>query len=482
MAVAPTLSLDLLLSIANHLGARDLLHLGATQQSLKQPLTHRAFKVALTGVPFDHDLQPVTYAIKNGDIQLFSKTVGLLDSTFPAGWDWPRFYGKGVGRLLTLAAAHNLESLQHLVQKYPLIPGPSHEVPVQADLVPAPVPGLGFYVVGNSHSPAIRNIRNWELVIEALKRDRYDSASFLLNYQPPLFPNGFPLNAHPACFSSLTTLNFLIDHGADLGVNPLHYIAETDPRDPQVFDILVERGLGIDSPLETFRHSPIGLIFTPLNKACQFAQPRSVEALLRLGANPNGTTSSFFISQVSSWNGFHYSSPLPILTLLLSSRWDPGVLFGVGLQDIGRRLIDCFQLLIHYGATTSIPLLNDAFIEIVMLRIWRCLFRQIITQLNFVFPEVPDKPQDLNQGVQSILVALNHVDVSPWDNVCQVFSDLIPIPMWSSDAGQTRGKERLIRLLSDYQNKYGDLPGQLQLGQSVLLELPDRYITTEYDA
>ncbi|TRX89504.1 hypothetical protein FHL15_009548 [Xylaria flabelliformis] len=470
MTVAPTLSLDVLLNVASHLGARDLVNLGATQQALKELFTNRAFIVALTHVPFDHDLKPVTYALQNGDIQLLSKTMSVLDTLFP-GWQWSKFYAKGVGRLLTLAAAHNLPSLQYLVHKYPLMPGPRDGV--QANQVPAPVLAHDFYSVGGSYAPAMVSIRNWELVIQALKRDKYDCASFLLNHQPPLFPNGFPLRADPTCYSSPATLNFLLDRGAYVGVNPLHYIAETNPRDPQVFDVLVQRGFGIDSPLETLRHLPMWPTSTPLQKACQFLQPRSVEALLRLGANPNGVASRFFIHKVPLMGGFQYSSPLPILTLLLSSRW-----VSPDLQSFGRRLVDCFQLLLHYGATTSIPLLRGHLLEIFTLRVWRVLYTQATREPNFVLPQIPDRPGDVNQGVQSFLFALNDMDVAPWDHVCQVFSDGI----LHGDAGLPRGKERLIQLLSNYQNRFGDLPGPAQLQQSSLLILPDRYLVSATDS
>ncbi|KAI1745956.1 hypothetical protein F4680DRAFT_5291 [Xylaria scruposa] len=366
----------------------------------------------------------------------------------------------------TFQNSHNLLSLQHLVQQYPLTPGPPNQIP-------APVLAHDFYSVGGSHTPAMISLRNWELVIESLKKDRYDCASFLLDYQPPLFPNGFPLRANPACYSSPTTLNFLLDRGASLGANPLHYLAETDPRDPQVFDVLAQRGFGIDSPLETLKHLPnMWPTSTPLQKACLFLQPRSAEALLRLGANPNGVGSRFFIHRVPFMSGYQYSSPHPILTLLLSTQWVSADL------SFGPRLIECFQLLLHYGATTSIPLLRGDLLEILMLRIWRVLYTQVYTQAtrgsNFVLPQVPDRPGDINQGVQSLLFALNDMDVSPWDHVCQVFSDIL-----HGGAALPVGKERLIQLLGDYQNRFGDLPGPAQLQQSSLLTLPDRYLVSE---
>ncbi|KAI8952242.1 hypothetical protein F4801DRAFT_541616 [Xylaria longipes] len=471
MTVTPTLSFDLLLGVAGHFGYQDSLNLSLAQQVLHEPLTRRAFTVALT-VPFNHDLKPVTYAIENGDIQLFSKAVSFLDSLFPSGWQWSQFYANGVGRLLTLAAARNLESLQYLSQKYPLIPGPSDGALVPANLVPVSVLEHGFYSVANTYTPAWVNVRNQGLVVSALKGGRYDCASFLLDHQPSLFPNGFPLRGDPTCYSSATTLEFLIDHGAILGGNPLHIVAElTDIHDTQVFDVLVQRGFGVDSPLETFRDSPMGVMFTPLHQACRRLQPISVGALLRLGADPNGITSNFLIAKAPLMTSFQYFSPSPILTLLLSTRWDLAV--WDNFEGFGRRFIDCFQSLLRYGATTLIPLLNGDLLEILLLRIWRILYKQITRQTNFVLPSCENRPHDLNQGVRSLLLAFSHANVYPWDHVCQAVCDTNTT--WSGNAGQFRGKELLIKLLSEYQDKYGDLPGLDQLRLSSLLELPDRY-------
>ncbi|KAI0443918.1 hypothetical protein F4803DRAFT_513290 [Xylaria telfairii] len=475
MAVAQTLSFDLFLQIAQHLGCRDLLNLGTTQQVLAEPLTRRAFTVALT-VPFDHDLKPVTYAIITGDTQLLSKAIGFLDVLFPAGpWQWSRFYSKGVGSLLTLAAAHNLESLLFLLNKYPLMPEPDNASPIPANLIPAPILAHGFYSVENSHDPALVNVRNRELVKSALEAGRLDCASVLLNYQPSLFPNGFPLNNDPICYSSATMLTFLVDHGAYLGSSPLHDAAAlASLPDTRVFDMLVQMGFDVNSPLDTFRHSPMGLIFTPLHEACRWLQPERIEALLRLGANPNGITSNFWIKKVPIMSNFQYFTPIPLLMLLLSTRWDLTLWgFLVTFEDFGRRFLGSFQSLVRYGAITSIPYLQGCFLEILLLRIWRILYKQITRQPNLVLPSSPNMPRDLNHGVRSLLLAISNADVSPWDHVCQVVSDANP--MWSRNVSQTRGKERLIRLLVDYQERFRDLPGPAQLRDSFLFELPRRY-------
>ncbi|KAI0490534.1 hypothetical protein F4859DRAFT_458300 [Xylaria cf. heliscus] len=471
MTVTSTLSFDLLLSVANHLGDRDLLNLSTTQQVLNEPIIRRAFIVALT-VPFDHDLKPVTYAIKNGDIQLLSKAISFLDTIFPAGWKWWQFYTSGLVGPLSLAASHSLESLQYLVQKYPLMPGAGNGGPISADLIPAHVLEHGFYSYKGDANPALLNIRNWDLIITALKASRYDCASFLLNYQPRLFPNGFPLKGNKTCYSSVTMLNFLIDHGADLGNTPLHdVVALINYPDARVFDVLVQRGCNVDSPLETLTHPPLGHIFTPLHNACHYFQLRSIEALLRLGANPNGVSGSFWIGKAPLIDGFHYFSPSPILTLLLSPQWDLSV--RNSLINFGRKFIDCLQSLIHSGATTSIPF-NGNILEILLLRIWRCLYNQTKGQENFVLPDCPDQPHE-NQGVRSFLLALGSIDVSPWEHICEVVLDINPA--WSGSAGQTRGKELLIRLFTEYQDKFGDLPGPSQLESSFLFNLPDRYET-----
>ncbi|KAI0914243.1 hypothetical protein F4823DRAFT_573735 [Ustulina deusta] len=465
MATRQTLTYDILLSMSPYLSVGALLNLATTSAALNEPLTKAAFRAALT-IPFDDDLKPVTYAIKRGDIPLLSRTLDFLDHLHPQGWKWSQFYTKGVGRILTLAAAHNLKALEFLVQKYSLCPRSAQ------DVIPASILDHGFYSANTVHyDAALADTRNRELVQSAIQGGRYDCAAFLLkHYQPPLFPGGFALRGNPLYYTSAATLEFLMDHDANLGIDALHSaVVSGNSTDPRIFYILVQRGFGIDSPRHNFVNLPIGSITTPLYIACDHLQPASVESLLRLGANPNGVSSGSWIVKVHSMGGFQYFSPNPLLTLVFSSQWS---LFPIDdTWILCRRFIECFQLLLRYGAI--IPLPSSDFLEILLLKIWKAVCTPILRRSGYVLPNCADHPNDLNQGVRSLLCALDDVTLTPWVQVFQVVSETNPI--WRGDAKHTNGKARLLKFFSDYQEVYGDLPGLAQLRRLCLWTLPDRY-------
>ncbi|KAI1131189.1 hypothetical protein F5Y10DRAFT_287415 [Nemania abortiva] len=459
-----TLPYDILYLLAQEVPLGDLLNLALMRKDLWEPFYRIAFKRALTETPFDRDLPPLTHAIKKGDIQLLSRCIDFLDSRHPNGWNWSQFYVEGVGRILVLAATYNLESLRYLVGKYPLWPGSSEDQPPQSVL------DHGLYSYRNArYTASLVHIKNRQLVIGALKRERYDCASFLLRHQPPLFAGGFPLSGTPTCYSSATTLRFLIDHNAFLGVNPLHIAASlADLPDDQVFDVLVERGFGVDSPSHSYEHSSLREAMTPLNAACGSLQPTKVEALLRLGANPNGVARSIWIKKVPFTTELQHYSPNPILTLLFSNRWD--LVAPSDYDHMSHGFTQCLQSLLRRGARTSIRLGNGSVLEVLVLRMWKVLCKQIMRR-NPELPQAPDQPFDKNQGVQSLLLALSSISLSPWDEVYRMVSAVDS----TRGANTGQGSAQLVQLFRDYQEKYGDLPGPAQLRGSVLLILPDRF-------
>ncbi|KAJ2986063.1 hypothetical protein NUW58_g5210 [Xylaria curta] len=459
---------DVLLYIGDFLRDEDLINLAAANQDLCDPLARLALKKALTQVPFNTDLKPIAYAIRNGNMQLFSHALDFLNTSYPQGWHWKQFYSMGVGRVLNLAAASNLVSLTLLAHKYPLMSSASQGP------APAAVYAHGFY--SNSGDAGFTsvfvNLKNRELVLSALRGNRFDCVSFLLEqHQPLLFPEGFQILNDAICYSSATTLDFLLNRGARPGADSLHNIAHLDLSDTRVFDILVQRGFEVDSRRAALAISRIGEASTPLLAALDYLEPENVEALLRLGASPNGIGDSW-IRKTPIMARFQYNSPHPILALLFSSRYDLAPWFAS--QQIGERFLRCLQLLLSYGTSTSISLPNGSVLEILLLRIWQIIYKQALRLPTFMLPTRPDHPDDVNQGVQSLLLALNDsLDISPWDQVFQIFSDTNPI--WREHANQTTGKSRLTKFLCDYQERYRDLPGVAELRVHSLFVLPDRY-------
>ncbi|KAI1178448.1 hypothetical protein F4777DRAFT_537690 [Nemania sp. FL0916] len=468
MAADPAVSYDVLLNIAEYLRETDLLNLAVTQRILTRPLTERAFRISLTEVPIDGNQRPITWAIKNGDIDLLNRALRYLDAHYPNGWKWSQFYHREVGALLSLAAGYSLRSLQHLVQMYPLWPQGNADVPDA-------VREHRFYHYGiNDFASNLVGMRNRELVHAALERERHDCALFLMRqYQPLLFPDGFPLRANPICFASTANLQFLIDNGASIGDDALHEVAAfPNLADPGVMDILVQRGYGVDSLRSIPSNTPAGQIKTPLNAACSAMQPTNVAALLRLGANPNGTRNAPSVMRTAFANSFIHSSPNPILTLLFSRQWR------VRRVDIYRtvsqRFFECLQHLVRHGATLFVPLQMGNLLEVLVLRMWMTLGDHVLSELRSkqsAPPSVPDRPEDNNTGVQSLLRALEDFDVSPWDDIYRYVANITdPQP-----GGQSRGKAELLQHLRDYQALNGDLPGIPQLSVPHMMLLPDRF-------
>ncbi|KAI0205123.1 hypothetical protein F4808DRAFT_410570 [Astrocystis sublimbata] len=474
--------------VGEQFSERDLLTLAATKRDLYPFLTRRAFRLALTKKPYNHTLQPVSFAIQNGDIPLFSRIFAFLDGRLRRGWSWRKFFGPGVRVLLTEAAQSNADSLQYLIQKYPLVPGKTDGGTVP---IPQELHNHGFYTsyrhdLDNLYYASMVDQRNSELVYSALAGGRFDCAHLLLDHHPPLFPDGFQVRSNMEAFSSPATLNFLIAQGANYGPDPLHTIAVEDVDNLRVFDALVQRGFGVDAPRDVITHASDRVVFTPLYEACRTMRYRNIGALLQLGANPNGT-SRLFIRKAPYYGMVEFQSPSPLLTLLLTGRWDiqadslyhsPRAQGMQRFHPFDEAIVLSFRTLVAYGADILIPGLNGDVLEILLLRIWRLLCRQMTRSPNFSLPVCPDKPSDQNTGVQGLLVALGEYDCQPWDQVCDAISSLHPtLP---DNVRQVRNKERLLVLLNIYQDRFGDLPGPNQL---VAFDLPDRYgASTNIDA
>ncbi|KAI1190330.1 hypothetical protein F5B17DRAFT_387630 [Nemania serpens] len=474
---------DLLREVAKYLDEKELANLAAANQDLSEPLSRLALKRALTRPPFvensndeyqvvelEYCPKPLVHAIEYGDVQLLSRAFNLLDILYPQGWIWWHLYGSGVDALLELAAERNLVSLQFLLTRFPLLPSSSQqETGSESEFEREfSVPDNSLYSegTGSSSTGVIVDMRNGNLVRVALQSGRYDCASFLLRLEPPLFPRGFELGMHRVCYTSATTLQFLINHGAHVSDETLHRVAAMDNLpDTRVFDILVQScGLDVNSSRSSTEEW-----LTPLSIACDGLQSANIDALLRLGAEPNGDTwvrrDPFLLTE------FHYTSPNPILTLLFTHFWD--TTHWKHYQRLGRKFIRSLQSLLRHGASVSMPMEGGSILEVFVLRIWKCICHEVMNRPGFTLPECPDHPDDVNPGVQSMLLALNDVTVSPWDEVCQIISDVDP--GWREIVEQAPGKAQLVKILRHYQERYRDLPRPDITWWRSQTHLPDRF-------
>lgn len=441
MATAPIqLSFDVILMLAPYLREPDVLNLGMTRRDLNGPLTRYAIQKALV-VPFDTMPKHLLYAIDKGDIQLLSRIYDCIDSTPPQPWRWPHSHSDGTCRILRFATSCSEKSLQFLVQRFPLWAGPAD------DSVPKAVLDHGFYSSGSSPYNAARaNIENKSLVNLALDCSQYRCASFLLNYNsPPLFPDAFDARYTRECYASATGLRLLIDHGARLDDNPLHVAAQMDLRDPGVFAVLVQAGYGVDSPFPSDAVAFPWIGLTPLCVACDSFISENVEALLGLGADPNGRGFEIIKHQAL---GPVYFSPNPLLSLL----------FSLNLTVVGMdyKFMTCFQLLLRYGATTSIPFPDGDIFEIFLLRVWDLivffLHERVRMDLGDYMPgEGPNKYPD----VSTLISCVSKNNFAPLDEYTRIVHEAVRGPVGNS--GQTTDRQLLEEFLRDYQARRGDL-------------------------
>ncbi|KAI0403233.1 hypothetical protein F4802DRAFT_572785 [Xylaria palmicola] len=465
MAGSQALPFDILVSFTRYLRPRDLLNLAATTQALHKALALEALKAALTQRPLEQIPKPIRYAIKHGHVERLSAALDLLDDIYPQGWPWRVLYSNGVSRILNLAADCNFVSLQYLAKRFPLWPEsrPEH--------VPDSVMEHGFYATHitpeKDYDPTVANRQNRKLIQTAMSARKRDCVSFLLkSHEPPLFPGGFTLDWHPGYYSSSDMFEFILDDcGAILAPDALNNVACMPDVDPRVFDILIRKGWEIDAPREDHRDGPLGPALTPLHDACECLEPANVETLLRLGANPNGTADTCWIRKLPIVH-WQYLTPSPMLTLLFSNIWAYML-----RENICRQFLQCFQALIRYGASTSIP--AGSIFDLILLRLWGDMGWRVLRLPNFTLPDCPDEPEDQYEDVQSLLLALEGTDISHWADIFEAVAD--ENPMWRKKPDQTGNQEYFIQILREYQETFRDLPGPDQIRGPSTFAMPPRF-------
>ncbi|KAI1113682.1 hypothetical protein F5Y14DRAFT_202637 [Nemania sp. NC0429] len=490
----PRVPYDVLLLVANFLIEEDLANLAAVNRDLSKPLSRQALKLSLIRGQFNQHNQviphyltyfvgsinspphppPLMYAARHGDIEMLARALDLLDFLYPDGWTWWGLYNASVSRLLHHAAQYSLEALQYLVARFPLLPASMVDENV------TPISVLNNTMYSNGEGYYVRNLfvdaRNQGLVATALTMERYDCASFLLKHQPSLFPNGFPLGQYWVCFTSATTLQFMIDHGCLVRTDTLHRAAGMEYlTDPRVFDILVKY-VDVESPRPISANSVMAEASTPLCTACDKARPLNVKSLLHLGANPNGVSSNYWLKRIPFNIGFRYLSPNPLLTLLFSSRVE---LAGWECNKVLADFLKCLRLLLRCGASTSVSIRRGTVLELFVLRMWKLLGFRTMSLPSYKRPLIVDHsdPVAEAEGVEAMLAALDdsEMDVSPWDLVCEIIAESEPAQR--EIMGQTPGKAQVVRLLRHYQKIWGDLAGPAQTRRHLLshMTLPDRF-------
>jgi hypothetical protein len=465
MSTAQSLPYHLVLRLGKCLKGQDLINFLAMNRNLTQDLVRYSLETSVTQTRLNEDFPPVTHAIKTGNTELFAEVLQCINSCYPEGWSWFQFYDSGVSWLLHLAAAHNLESLKCLTKLYPLKPAVveqrDHDNPQIESLYRITWSSPMFAGASVGWIDGWIDSKNQELLDEAVLAGKLDCVSFLLRaHQPPLFRRGVSI-LRDIYLASADTMEFLIDNGALFPPIALHKFATLSCLpDPRIFDVAVKHGFGVDSLPQDCISTFLREAYTPLLAACYVGQPTAVEALLRLGANPNGLGRPWIRPVEGTRSKLDFYSPNPILALLFShqpfeSRDEIAV--------VGRRLLSCFDLLVRFGA--SMPL-DDDMCQHLLRRFWVLVCTHMLqSQHNNPRLQVTYRPYfqnaigDPKEGADALFSVMETADVAPWDELCDRIVELGP--EWKEKAGESRGKGLLMKLFHDYQAAHGDLPGRI---------------------
>ncbi|KAI1074632.1 hypothetical protein F5B20DRAFT_562964 [Whalleya microplaca] len=171
--------------------------------------------------------------------------------------------------------------------------------------------------------------------------------------------------------------------------------------------------------------------WTLLIRACDQYAPESIRVLLALGANPNGLGP---VSVRTRYRREQLSRPIDFL--LEESFADHWWRFK---EDGMELLVKSAKLLIDHGATTAPARFAGDPVRTMLDRIWKtlCPLGRRAGNLGF------EKYDDVT--VEDILDGLSDIDISPFDELCDIVADASPI--YRDRTPGLRGKDRLFELL-----------------------------------
>ncbi|KAI0388817.1 hypothetical protein F5Y17DRAFT_463331 [Xylariaceae sp. FL0594] len=379
-----------ILRVGKILKGQDRINFMAVNREITKDMTLHCFSTTFRNTPYDEDLPPVHHAIKTGATR---------------GWKWFRFHESGVEELL-LAAAHNLDSLKYLAQLYPLRPAFDGTV-IEREIVE------DMYLPYYHYVPIQRN-GSWIMT----KNQRMVDTALIQDVLRRLY------------LSTADMFAFVLDHSAQFPPIILHILAALKRiEDPKIFDVAVQRGRDVDGLPENCRNSFLNQAYTPLLAACYATQPVAVEALLRLGANPNGIMEPWLRDREEpregGCTGLDFYTPNPLLALLFSQQpWE----WATVPPDMPRcGMSSCAG----YGRGLGMKSANETLAK----------YRADEGSWPFATRRA--------EIVQSLLSDLQTADVRPWSDLCERLVEYNP--EWEEVAGGAKGRDLMLKLFTHHE-------------------------------
>ncbi|KAI1408332.1 hypothetical protein F5Y13DRAFT_204870 [Hypoxylon sp. FL1857] len=416
---------DLIFEISKCLVPKDQFELGLTCKEWHSTFYPCMLRCVLFDFPAESALIPLKHAIKTDNPSMLARICYLVKSS-TRKWhcdkcvrDWNWFLGKE-GCLLDTAMRTSTRCFEFLLDS---IDDSCKEV----------ISG----VLGCAHGYETCTTPR-ELLERAVFSNDPEALNIILDRQHLFDLVGMPRTEYlDQTFMmeenmSARVAECLFDHGIKITANMLRRLSYTGREfDADLCRVLVNKG-GLDVNKERERGAAFYDGGTALGEACSWINPIAIETLLELGANPNGV-------KLELGEEIDVYRPIDILV----SCWESMSMVGHKWRKIPQVLHRCLKALIEHGASTSESPVAGHPVKVLLEGIWR-----LLCPCARVAAGVAKRR---NVTFDRLLEALSTVDIGPFEKLCDLVVDANP--EYSAMAEGLRGKERLIKLLSQQEDR-----------------------------
>ncbi|OTA70764.1 hypothetical protein K449DRAFT_19066 [Hypoxylon sp. EC38] len=411
-------SFDILLEIVKYAEPEDRTCLALARMELYSAIYPDILQHALFDLYNADALRPLRYAVRTGNLPMLSMIYNLIKSD-TRKWhchkctrDWNWYLGHYYSLdLFELAMCNSSKSFEFLID-------------TMEDSGMVNLKGEEGYQRGCHWATTPE-----ELLGRAVWLDKLDCVRIILDRQHlfGLANESMPCSLHYEATGlhdkiSAPVAEYLIDRGIKFSSHSLVHMCMggfDGYFNADLARVLVNKlGLEVDyvSDYYFFRR-------TALSWACEYPCPAAVEALLELGANPNGVKGMM----------------RPIDQLLASQAWKNN------WPKVATTMYRCFKALIEHGAAiTREPGKGEGIhpIQKLLHCIWRvlCPCARVAARAG----------KGRRVTIERLLNALLKVDIEPFDKLCDVVVDANQ--EYAAKAKGLRGKQRLVKLLRGEQN------------------------------
>ncbi|KAL7623537.1 hypothetical protein AAE478_007220 [Parahypoxylon ruwenzoriense] len=438
MSGTQKLPFEILSGILKHLPVRDRATLGLANKALWAESHEKVLEeVLLYNWNSTEASQPLLYAIINGHVDMLSTIYEFLEPVVArrSWWyllsnvlDLKKVFGERVNSLKYLGYDYTGFTLSLCCTKSVGF------ILDSLDLLPLDIRCCDWrYMVC---------MRGDELLPIAIGEDYFDTVDFLLD-RPHLFSAMFKSESlwegriEFGCSASMA--EHLISRGYEPTVGALWHMCTPTARKVGSFGVLVRNGCDVDGAVEYERRCT-----TPLLEACYWGNPAAIEALLRLGADPNGVEPVRKRKESEKLDGFvrwhQMTRPIDVRSsdlISLSPSW----------KTCAKNMYACIVPLIEHGASTShMPHAGDP-VKSLLRGVWRMILPRLKNALGI---DTYDKSWTLEDFFEVLPRA--EIDIGPLDELCDIVVDATP--EYSAKAEGLRGKERMVVLFRQVEDIY----------------------------